>query len=133
MKKTITAITLLLFFLTTNCQTIKEKKNKEKYTPSVENPRKVLIGFNQNFSMMPNMNEAISEGTYTENIKGEQGANSSTEENLSIHIEGKPRVPLKEEAGQLLRKSSEKQKEADSKEKESSSFFIFKSCLVSQI
>ena len=60
-----------------------------------------------------NMNEAISEGTYTENIKGEQGANSSTEENLSIHIEGKPRVPLKEEAGQLLRKSSEKQKEAD--------------------
>jgi hypothetical protein len=59
MKKTITAITLLLFFLTTNCQTIKEKKNKEKYTPSVENPRKVLIGFNQNFSMMPNMNEAI--------------------------------------------------------------------------
>ena len=60
-----------------------------------------------------NMNEAISEGTYTGNIKGEQGANSSTEENLSIHIEGKPRVPLKEEAGQLLRKSSEKQKEAD--------------------
>ena len=60
-----------------------------------------------------NMNEAISEGTYTENIKGEQSANSSTEENLSIHIEGKPRVPLKEEAGQLLRKSSEKQKEAD--------------------
>ena len=32
---------------------------------------------------------------------------------MSIHIEGKPRVPLKEEAGQLLRKSSEKQKEAD--------------------
>ena len=59
------------------------------------------------------MNEAISEGTYAENIKGEQSANSSTEENLSIHIEGKPRVPLKEEAGQLLRKSSEKQKEAD--------------------
>ncbi len=57
-----------------------------------------------------NMNEAISEGTYTENIKGKQGANSSTEENLSIHIEGKPRVPLKEEAGQLLRKSSENKK-----------------------
>lgn len=60
-----------------------------------------------------NMNEAISEGAYTENTKGEQSANGSTEEKLSIHIEGKPRVPLKEEAGELLRKSSEKQKEAD--------------------
>ena len=67
----------------------------------------------ENAADRANMNEAISEGTYTENIKGEQGANSSVEENLSIHIEGKPRVPLKEEAGQLLRKSSEKQKEAD--------------------
>jgi hypothetical protein len=59
MKKTIYIIFLLPLFLTANCQTIKKKKSKIKKIPRVETNRKVLKGFNQNFSMMPNMNEAM--------------------------------------------------------------------------
>jgi hypothetical protein len=50
---------LLPFFLTVHCQTIKKERKNEKSTSKTSRLLKVVTGFNQNFSMMPNMNEAM--------------------------------------------------------------------------
>jgi hypothetical protein len=59
MNKIICALLLLPLFFTANCQTLKRKKPKKNVVPVFEYSSKVLKGFNQNFSMMPNMTEAM--------------------------------------------------------------------------
>jgi hypothetical protein len=59
MNKLILVLVLAPFFITVNSQTRKKKINQEKAISKTGKSLKVLTGFNQNFSMMPNMNEAM--------------------------------------------------------------------------
>lgn len=52
---------VLPFFLTVSCQTLKKKKDENNDTSKIELKSEVLIGFNQNFSMMPNLNAQMCE------------------------------------------------------------------------
>jgi hypothetical protein len=60
MNKLLAVLVLMSLFLTASCQTPQKRKGKsKKETTQKETTQKVIIGFNQNFSMMPNMNEEM--------------------------------------------------------------------------
>jgi hypothetical protein len=59
MNKIIALIILLSFFYTTNGQALKRHKSKWKQIQATEKSNTVIKGFNQNFSMMPDMSETM--------------------------------------------------------------------------
>jgi hypothetical protein len=59
MNKLIATFFLLIIYFTGSCQTSKKSKNNTTIKLKTEQTTKSITGFNQNFSMMPNMNEAI--------------------------------------------------------------------------
>jgi hypothetical protein len=58
-KSSVSILLLITFLWTTNCQTRKKPVNNKNVISGIESPKKVITGYNQNFSMMPNMTGAM--------------------------------------------------------------------------